>query len=703
LTVLPLVAIGVFEAALALSEAATGDTVDGTYWNRNHLAGLLEMVLPFTVAWALFARRKAAGEKPPARLRAMLKSLLRGAVPMVSIVVIFGGVVASGSKMGYTAMLFGLLAMALAAVVTRLSGAAKWAGLAAIPVIGIIAFAQLGNQDVLLRIESAVATEEGMTGEGRLPIWADSLRLLAANPVFGSGLGTYAAAFFSYQTTGLGNHWTHAHNDYVEFATDLGAAGFLIFGGLMVLVVIRAARLVAPGRGSGADLVALGSIGALAAMGLHSVVDFNLQVPANALVLAWILGVAAGITPPSRASGESERRVVLDRRNTPRRDSVDRRAWLRPRQVFPIALACVAIVMSAVAIAKGPPSEPQTFNDRLDAVRQSPASPYAWLDVAEGFAASGRQTEASASIANALHYGPNLPLVHRRSATLLDAAGDRSQAVELMLRDVKSRGGDTVEVFNWFAERRMPAADVVAGLANDNDALSAYLRYLMLPGTCREAALAWRELLARHRPDGRLAGGYVNFVQSDCQGPDAATEAWIQYARAASPEYLVSNWVFNGGFEHEPVPNVRFDWQWNRRNDQAGAARDAALASAGSQSLRMVFRGASAASYDGAWQTIPVTPGTYRFSAAVRTSGLNSAEGIRFRIFGSGSGKRVEVVTGQATGTSEWHTITTEAAVPEGVTQLRIQIVRRPGPAAEKEDALTGTAWVDAVTLSKIG
>jgi hypothetical protein len=102
-------------------------------------------------------------------------------------------------------------------------------------------------------------------------------------------------------------------------------------------------------------------------------------------------------------------------------------------------------------------------------------------------------------------------------------------------------------------------------------------------------------------------------------------------------------------------------------------------------------------------QTIPVTPGTYRFSAAVRTSGLNSADGIRFRIFGSGSGKRVDVVTGQATGTSEWHTITTEAAVPEGVTQLRIQIVRRPGPAAEKEDALTGTAWVDAVTLSKIG
>jgi hypothetical protein len=44
--------------------------------------------------------------------------------------------------------------------------------------------------------------------------------------------------------------------------------------------------------------LAIACIGAFAAIGLHSMVDFNLYIPANAMLLAWISGVAAAVTPP---------------------------------------------------------------------------------------------------------------------------------------------------------------------------------------------------------------------------------------------------------------------------------------------------------------------------------------------------------------------------------------------------------------------
>jgi len=251
-------------------------------------------------------------------------------------------------------------------------------------------------------------------------------------------------------------------------------------------------------------------------------------------------------------------------------------------------------------------------------------------------------------------------------------------------------------------ERRIPSEDVLAGLSGDRRAMQAYLKFLMLPGTCGEARAAWRELLAHHRPDRQLVSDYLNFLTNDCSRPADAIQAWADYARQLQPEYQVSDWVFNGGFEQDRT-GVRYDWQWSARNGIAQAAIDTTQAFSGAQSLRMVFKGTSQTNYDGASQIVPVTPGVYRFTAAVRTLDMTAADGIAFRISGFGPGPRIEVRTEQTTGTTAWRTITTEVVVPEGLALLQIQIIRRPGPAAEKEDALNGTAWVDAIALSKVG
>ena len=680
-TVFPLMAIAVFEAAFALWQASSGEEVAGTYWNRNHLAGLLEMVLPLCVAYAVFLKRRNKG----------------ALLPMVLIAIIFLGVVASGSKGGYVATLAGLLAMGLVVALTRFSGIAKWATLAALPVIGIVAFALFGNQDVLIRLTGVLDTADGMTGEGRVPIWADSLRLLAAYPVFGSGLGTYFASFVAFQTTGLSNHWTHAHNDYVESATDLGVIGLVLFLVMFFIVAAAALRLTRERRQSGADLLALGCLGSFAAIGLHSAADFNLYIPANALTLAWIAGIAAGI--PVR---QGSREVSGGRK-------------LQPATM---ALAIVTLVLSAIAIVGAAPrstiesnTAPGTLTERLDAVRRSPAYPFLWLDVAEALKESGRTDEAKASVTQAMALGEHVPRVTDRAATLFYALGDHRQAVALMSRELQKKGADPDAVFGWFVERGISNADVLAAFLGASDlggrglqpapALSAFLRYLMLPGTCPDAAKVWHELVTRYRPDPKLAGDYVNFLSNDCYRPDDAAAAWVEYAKRVAPGYRESEWVFNGGFEMERA-QVASDWRWNERTREAEVDLDPAEKFSGSRSLRIAFRGASRAVYEGASQQVGVSPGVYRFSAAVRTQELSSADGIFFHITGGDRASRVDVQSAQSTGTTSWHTISSEVIVPEGVSQIRIQIVRRPGQRAVEEGGLKGTAWVDDASLTKV-
>jgi len=678
-TVWPLIAIGVVEGSVALWESWSGVDVDGTYWNRNHLAGLLEMVLPLSVVWALNARRRDQDTRPARTARGMTASLVFGvAAPMLGVLMIFLGVIASASKMGYTATLFGLFTMGLVVALARLTGLARWTLLVALPVIGIAGFLLLANRDVLTIMAGLLDSPQGATGEGRLPIWIDSLALLAAFPMFGSGFGTYITAFLAYQTSGVALHWTHAHNDYLELATDLGAVGLVVFGALFGAITLRAVHLVRTIRRSGSDLVALGCLGAFGAIALHSIVDFNLYIPANTLLLAWIAGIAAGVPPRSTAPV-----TVMPARTL---------------QMLVATMAVAAVALASTALMAGTP----VSDGSAEAVRQSPASPYRWLDFADSLVKEGRTTEAGAAAARAVALGGRVPPVIRRAATVLDTVGQRREAAALVSSALEHGADDDAEVFDWFAERRIPTADVLAGLSSNKRALQAYLRYLMLPGTCDDAGLAWQALVAHHQPDVRLTADYMAFVAGDCQRPIDASRVWADYAGLSQPGYRVSEWVFNGDFERDPAP-VPFDWQWRARSGDVLTALDGAQAFSGARSLRLVFKGPSQANHDGARQVVAVTPGTYRFTAAVRTLDLRSTDGIYFRISSSGSGPRMEVKTDQVTGTTDWRTLTADVVVPEGLAQLQVQVLRRPGPNSEKEDPLTATAWVDAVTLQRIG
>lgn len=271
------------------------DVATGTYVDRNHYAGLLEMVLPFVLAsiWFRFPGR-GSGQSAVRRVFTNPESP-RWVSRVLLFAVIFLALVFSQSRTGIALGLFGIL---MVTAIAFFQARRRSAVLIALVVTAIpLAFAAwIGVGPILQRFES-MATPGSLESD-RLQIWRDTVALIRDYPLVGTGLGTYRWASLHYQTDKLNTFYERAHNDYLEYAADIGIpAALLLFGSLWVLVAQVARRALALER-SRDRILAAGCAGAMASLLLHSITEFNLQMPANAFLFAWIAGTAAGLVKP---------------------------------------------------------------------------------------------------------------------------------------------------------------------------------------------------------------------------------------------------------------------------------------------------------------------------------------------------------------------------------------------------------------------
>jgi hypothetical protein len=141
---------------------------------------------------------------------------------------------------------------------------------------------------------------QGFDGEGRFSTYRSTLQLIAANPLFGSGLGTFAWAFPAYRSSDASawGIWNVAHSTPLELAADLGiplamliaAAWITILYFLARGIFIRRRDTIIPFAGLCVALIGL----------LHSAIDFSLQVPGFAIVAMAIVGVGIAQAFPSQ-------------------------------------------------------------------------------------------------------------------------------------------------------------------------------------------------------------------------------------------------------------------------------------------------------------------------------------------------------------------------------------------------------------------
>jgi len=134
----------------------------------------------------------------------------------------------------------------------------------------------------------------GLSDEGRLSAWRSTLRIIAENPWFGTGLGTFVWSFPAYRSNEMSmwGVWDIAHNTYLEFASELGIPLAILVGMAWIVAIAILIRGLGGRRRDGGPVLAALMVSLIAL--LHSSIDFSLQIAGYSIVVFALLGVGLG-------------------------------------------------------------------------------------------------------------------------------------------------------------------------------------------------------------------------------------------------------------------------------------------------------------------------------------------------------------------------------------------------------------------------
>ena len=262
-----------------------GGWIYGPYVNHNHYAGLMEMLVPVPLVFAF--SRYARGRE---RWAAASAAAFMGATIFLS-----------GSRGGMVAFALEVAIFLWFLFRERTGGRAAFL-MATFLVISLASIAWIGGSDVTARLSTISANKHSeLANDIRLKINRDALHMFAQRPILGWGLGTFETVYPQFRSFYTDLLVDKAHNDYLQLLAETGLLGFAV----MIWFLVSALRAALPKiRNWPSDVngaVALAVLIGISGILVHSLVDFNLQIPANAL-LFYVLCVVAAMGPRFRNS-----------------------------------------------------------------------------------------------------------------------------------------------------------------------------------------------------------------------------------------------------------------------------------------------------------------------------------------------------------------------------------------------------------------
>jgi O-antigen ligase/tetratricopeptide (TPR) repeat protein len=699
-----LIAIAALQAVWALFEAANSRSgiAHGSYVDRNHFAGLLEMAIPFTIAYALYAFGAH-------RHSSSVLSAVRAGAAVCAGVLLLTAVIGSLSKMGFFATLCGIFVFFSFAIVSRLRGWKRGVGVACLACALVTGFVFLPSDPLVGAVRETLSQGTRSDFEGRLQVWGDTEHLLREYPVFGTGLGTYSSVFPKFQTSSLDLSVPHAHNDFLEFATDLGLLGFLILAVIVGQVIWILAKAI-PSLSRQTRYLALGCTAAMTAMLIHSTVEFNMQDSPNAMFLAWIAGIGASL-PKATATQPA----VSSRHWFPRGFAlvlgvmlfVYSSAWIlfethfrndpHAEKQFCQFGICDSDAFLSAQVPSGESQAAAPVPDLIEAVQREPASHIRWYYLCEAFTRSGNFDSAQKCFFYLLTLAPRIASEQLLAADFYAGLGDNERALNSASAVLRETPSYDRSVFNWFKKKGFTAIHTLPVLPPIARVYHSYLRWLISDDNLEDSAIVWDRLCSLRYADTSLANDYSQFLIRR-KRYKAAAQAWAGFLGERRNGYLITNWIFNGDFESAPSGSP-FDWKIEK-TPGVQATFDPNAAHTGLYSLRLDFSGENNVSYDHVSQLLYASPGNYRFEAFMRTADVTTSKGVGFSISDFNGLLRLSLQTEQLAGTHDWTKLEQTIHIPEP-TLLLVRVIREP--VMLKFDAnIKGTVWIDSVSLRKV-
>jgi tetratricopeptide (TPR) repeat protein len=478
------------------SDAFLAPTVraQGPFVNPDHFANYLAMVLPLAIAVTIspglvceaasvMAFRIFSGLASLVVCAALLMSMSRAAIGAAACGMVVLGMMLT-RRAGNEVFGYGFFYRHRALV---LVGSVALFLLLLLPLAGTSGIGQSGG-----RLGQQITSESGR--DDRLPVWRDAVKMVADFPVTGVGLNCFSELFARYQRAPWSPlFWDAAHNDYLQSAIELGLLGLLLIlwaATALVWRLVRSLRMVE------ARITVLigGFLAAAVAAAIHEFFDFPLQIPANALLLAVLMGLAVRVVDTSH----SEVRIGSRLRN----------------HLLSGAIALGAVGLAICALAQGrvpfpfdvhPPDSPQQARTLILAY---PGRSRAHLMLVDRLGASLTPAQTIQELKRTLWLEPTNPLAHDLYARVLMMQGASGQGLAEI----------TESVF------KSPMLDSHVYLS------ARFIPYLSAAE--RDAVTAGFEDAVTHHYFGAV-GSFANFLQ--LEGDYAAKAAVLRRAAAGEP------------------------------------------------------------------------------------------------------------------------------------------------------------------------
>lgn len=257
-----------------------GGSPFGTFVNRNHFAGYMELLLPLPVA--LLVTHRATLEN---RVFYVFVAVMMGLALCFSLS--RGGLISLCAQMIFLVSLNAQMRIAAQQTTARLR-LLRWGGVGAVALLIMAGVIAMGADPIIFRIAgSDFETDRGA-------IWADSWRIFQAHPLMGAGLGTFATSFPQHAPDNGFDIAGEAHNDYLQVLTDTG----LIGGGVLLWFLFLLVRVISQSLKTGTPqqaALALGCATGLFGLLVHSLFDFNLQLLSHALLFLLFTAVCSNL------------------------------------------------------------------------------------------------------------------------------------------------------------------------------------------------------------------------------------------------------------------------------------------------------------------------------------------------------------------------------------------------------------------------
>ncbi|WP_415890383.1 O-antigen ligase family protein [Neptuniibacter sp. SY11_33] len=263
----------------------------GTFINRNSQAGYLVMCVSIGIGLMISTLNDEGSHSWRERGRRWLTALLSKKIILrISLLIIVAGLVMTHSRMGNTSFFASLMAMGvLGLILSRKATRSMIILLTSLLILDVFVVGTFfGVEKVAQRLQTT-----SIEKESRDEVALTTIEMAKLQPFSGTGAGTFYTAFPEHRTEEIGRgFYVNTHNDYLEFVSEFGVIGTLPLALLMIGSLGAGLYAQYKRRNKVLRGMAFGSSMSILAMMIHATVDFNLQMPANALTFMVVMALS---------------------------------------------------------------------------------------------------------------------------------------------------------------------------------------------------------------------------------------------------------------------------------------------------------------------------------------------------------------------------------------------------------------------------